>query len=67
MEWISINDKMPEMMKWVLGYCVSGAMEIVRYDHIMDDWDSVLPNHGYRKEYITHWMPLPEPPGRDTT
>lgn len=64
-EWISVKDRLPDAQKWILGFCVSGAMEVVRYDSTTDDWDSVLPCHCYIKEYITHWMPLPEPPKGD--
>lgn len=62
-EWISIKDRMPKPMTWILALCArSRNYEIVRFDHINDDWDSVLPNHGYFKDYVTHWMPLQEPP-----
>lgn len=64
-EWISVKDRMPEKMEWVLCACRGNVIEVLRYDHIMDDWDTTMPNRGYFKNFVTHWMPLPEPPERD--
>ena len=61
-EWISVNDRLPEKMEWVLCACRGNIIEVLRYDHIMDDWDTTMPNRGYFKNFVTHWMPLPEPP-----
>ena len=61
-EWISVKDRMPEKMEWVLCACRGNIIEVLRYDHIMDDWDTTMPNRGYFKNFVTHWMPLPEPP-----
>ena len=63
MEWISIEDRLPEKGVNVLVY--SRSCGIVR-----DRYDMTLPNgtvifHGTREEYredVTHWMPLPEAP-----
>lgn len=61
-EWISVQDKMPEPMERVLGYCLSNEVKIVRYDHVMCGWDVFIPTCSYMLEYITHWMPLPPRP-----
>ena len=62
-KWIPVSERLPEKMEWVMCACVDGEVNILRYDHIMDDWDLLhRPNRCYRKEYVTHWMPLPEPP-----
>ena len=63
MEWISIEDSLPEKGRDVLVY--SRSWGIVR-----DRYDMTLPNgtvifNGTRQEYredVTHWMPLPDPP-----
>ena len=35
---------------------------MLRYDDLMDEWDSINIYRAYNKDYVTHWMPLPEPP-----
>ena len=61
--WIPVTERLPdENNRWVLCLCVSGAMEVLRFDYTMRNWDSQYPRLCYREEYVTHWMPLPEPP-----
>lgn len=61
-EWISVDDKLPELGKEVLAYCAGRFMEVARLDfkdgekRFLCMWDSTAL---YR---VTHWMPLPEPP-----
>lgn len=65
-KWISVKDRFPEPLKWVLAHCKTGAqIRVVMYDHVRDDWDSVVGNTRYAKEVVTHWMELPEPPCDD--
>ena len=60
-EWISVRDRLPE--DWVLCACVDNEVHILCYDYIMDDWDIWgRPNSCYVKPFVTHWMPLPQPP-----
>lgn len=62
-KWIPVSERLPEKMEWVMCACVDGEVNILRYDHIMDDWDLFhRPNRCYKKEYVTHWMPLPDVP-----
>lgn len=54
MEWISVNDRLPEIGKPVLGF---------EGDNRMTVW--VINSHEEYplfSEYVTHWMSLPEPP-----
>lgn len=66
-EWISVEDRLPELNKIVLIFCRSGPLK----DHIC--FIGKLTKDGYEyftnlsgqeiySEYITHWMPLPEFP-----
>ena len=67
MEWISVNDKLPEPETDVLGFRYDHVEVFTyRYDKVgslefmyMDDsgywWKAFAPR-------VTHWMPLPEPP-----
>lgn len=61
--WIPVEERMPEPMEWVLAFTRGRRKyQVVRYDNIMDDWDSTIANEGFIKPYVTHWMHLPEPP-----
>ena len=64
-KWISVEDGMPEPMVWVLCACRANIIEVLRYDRNIDGWGTAGPNRGYMKSFVTHWMPLPEPPGGD--
>ena len=61
-KWIPVSERLPEPWKWILCYCEVGNIEMLRYDDFMDEWGSVNINRAYKKDYVTHWMPLPEPP-----
>ena len=60
--WIPVTERFPEPWKWILCYCEVGNIEMLRYDDFMDEWGSVNINMAFTKGYVTHWMPLPEPP-----
>lgn len=61
--WIPVTERLPdENNRWVLCLCVGGAMEVLRFDYTMRNWDSQYPRRCYMEKYVTHWMPLPEPP-----
>lgn len=57
MEWISVNDRLPEYERPVLGYDSEIEMvDIVNYiSGKFFDLDGIQTD-------VTHWMPLPEPP-----
>ena len=61
-KWIPVSERFPEPWRWFLCYCEAGNIEMLRYDDLMDEWDSININRAYNKDYVTHWMPLPEPP-----
>lgn len=63
MEWISVNDKLPENIDNVLAYSSLAynqncSVEVAFYDE--DQQWKGAPT--YFTNGITHWMPLPEPP-----
>ena len=64
-KWIPVTERLPEPWKWILCYCEAGNIEMLRYDDFMEEWGSININRAYKKEYVTHWMPLPEPPKED--
>ncbi len=67
MEWIKIEDQIPEWNKKIIGYFPGWKgkpiifCELERQDkdgyYFKDESD-------YLKKDLTHWMPLPEPPKR---
>lgn len=75
MEWISVKDGLPEDLKPVLIHYKDKTGIVIMTAH-WDDLNSCFVNEAmgflctddetdklcYRKRYITHWMPLPEPP-----
>lgn len=64
MEWISVKDRLPE--KWLfalVAVCPPSQMNEVHIAYIDKNgkW-KVLSEKGNHSNFITHWMPLPEPP-----
>jgi len=64
MEWISVEDRLPEINRDVLGY-----MDISEDGQSGDDIHVAHYNKsfgwcvsGFTMQCITHWMPLPDPP-----
>lgn len=59
-KWIKCTDRLPEINQRVLSYDVGEfTVLIFRGDHWLNDI------YGYTLSYITHWMPLPLPPGEE--
>ena len=55
-EWISVEDRLPERPGKYLVYTVKGATKLGEFcSYLVDD----EPQFDW---YVTHWMPLPEPP-----
>ncbi len=56
-EWISVEERLPEPYTWVTVYNPNGKYTKIDTDEIVGgNW---VRNCGK----VTHWMPLPEPPG----
>lgn len=64
-EWISVETELPKSIERVLLLCKSGHIEVGYYD---SEWqgDSSFTSMRERGYTITHWMPLPEPPNKET-
>jgi len=61
--WISVKDELPKKATWsgdrVLVYTEEGSIHTGMYEgEKYDEWHDKYNDSGY----ITHWMPLPEPP-----
>jgi hypothetical protein len=59
MEWISVEDGLPDYDTNVLVYWLSGNQSVLFF--WADKWDNLSIAMG-GDDHITHWMPLPEPP-----
>ena len=62
-EWISVEDRLPPKADWsgdlVLVYTEEGYIYTGLYEgEKADEWPDKFHDSGF----ITHWMPLPEPP-----
>ena len=68
-EWIKTSDEVPERLRCVLGLRKDGCIYVVcqcDWDDVCDDWHYMpqpMKSHVAKFEDITHWMPLPNPPG----
>ena len=64
-EWISVNDRLPELDKKV-AVLLNEAYPLIAYLNAFDrGWEvsvsSVEIDFYWRTDTVTHWMPLPEP------
>ena len=58
--WIPVTERLPERGERVLCYCRANIYEVMK---MRTDGDWVYDtNHVYMHSFVTHWMPLPEPP-----
>ena len=61
-DWISVKDRLPEKSVPVL-ICAAGHRVTAYYDKVKEVFRLTEDeNLYYLTEYVTHWMPLPEPP-----
>lgn len=61
LEWISVQERLPKTFEPVI-VCreIGGGKVKVEQGHkdVMEWWKV----YGTRTKYVTHWMPLPDPP-----
>lgn len=58
-KWISVKERLPKVLESVL--VVYAPTNEAKNDHRMECWNWPE-TEVYEKKFITHWMPLPEPP-----
>ena len=59
-EWIPVTERLPEDGAVVLGYMFSVGYRTLKWKNNTQRWEGLVID--YAKEFVTHWMPLPEPP-----
>lgn len=63
--WISVKDRLPGLWERVLVFVHATNHQDVHFGWIKDtrtgEWE-VLDEKGNHTAFLTHWMPLPEPP-----
>lgn len=68
MEWISVEDRLPDQPEEITAveryWCAleCGLCELVNFAHTTSGCHEFIWND-YICSKITHWMPLPKPPG----
>jgi hypothetical protein len=65
-QWISVDDRLPELDARVL-YAFNGYTWQGSYRGLNDGLPCFAGPHGFISGDATHWMPLPEPPGAPLT
>jgi len=56
--WIPVSERLPEKSCSYLVHFKSGTIKKLYFHHKVKKWIS-------GDKYVTHWMPLPEPPRKD--
>lgn len=62
-QWIPVTERLPENGEYVLCFCRANIVCVLRRDKGGDWYEN--PTHVYMSGFVTHWMPLPEPPESD--
>jgi len=65
--WISVKDRLPELLEYVLVYNTEGATLVAR--RFANDWVAYFADGESKMGELTatHWQPLPEPPAKEAT
>ena len=61
--WIPVTERLPEIGERVLCYCRANIYDVLK---MRSDGSWVYEiSRAYMSSFVTHWMPLPEPPKDD--
>lgn len=61
-EWISVKDRLPENGERVLAYGIDRRVHDVKWSWPENAWLDKIGGGTWMEGFITHWMPLSEPP-----
>ena len=62
MEWISVKARLPENDTRVLAYCKDRCIHDMKWSWADNAWYDKGSAAVYLAGFVTHWLPLPEPP-----
>lgn len=62
--WIPVTERLPQEREWVLCQCRAKIRMVLRLQNGYWHQDS---RHEFMSGFVTHWMPLPEPPKEEET
>lgn len=60
--WIPVTERLPKHGDIVLCHMSFDEMMVLQRDDVYDGW---VNEKNYANRFVTHWMPLPEPPKED--
>lgn len=61
--WIPVTERLPDVGKDVLCFCRANICFVLGWDG--NHWHEGADRY-YMSGFVTHWMPLPEPPKEET-
>ena len=65
MDWISTKDRLPENDARVLAYCKDRCIHDMKRRWADNAWYDKGSAAVYLADFVTHWLPTPEPPKED--
>jgi len=63
-KWIPVTERLPENGEYVLCFCRANIVCVLRRDKDGDWYEN--PAHVYMSGFVTHWMPLPKAPEKES-
>lgn len=64
-KWIPVTERLPKHGEIAICYLKFGENRMLQWDDTNSWWLGCGKDDDWQKKYITHWMPLPEPPKED--
>lgn len=62
-DWIPVTERLPKNGEYVLCFCRANIVCVLRRDKDGDWYEN--PTHVYMNGFVTHWIPIPEPPEKE--
>lgn len=62
-EWISVKDRLPKPRKKVMVFAGNYVFVVAFLDDRETLWRTAWNHDVIEARHVSHWMPLPEPPG----
>jgi hypothetical protein len=59
-KWIPVTERLPKHCDFILCYLICDEISVCQWNSIAETW--IANTWDYTKNFVTHWMPLPEAP-----